>query len=103
MKRSIGERVFDAINALVLLMIIVICFYPMLYVFNSSISDPDQMLRSRSLMLLPEGFQLEAYKSVFKDTRIYTGYMNTLFYVVVGTAINLLMTSLAAYGLSRSI
>lgn len=62
---------------------------------------PDQMLRSRSLMLIPEGFQLGAYKSVFQDTRIYTGYMNTLFYVVVGTAINLLMTSLAAYGLSR--
>ncbi|KAA8749903.1 carbohydrate ABC transporter permease [Paenibacillus polymyxa] len=101
MKQSIGERLFDVFNTLLLLVIMVLCFYPMLYVFNSSISDPDQMLRSRSLMLIPEGFQLGAYKSVFQDTRIYTGYMNTLFYVVVGTAINLLMTSLAAYGLSR--
>lgn len=78
-----------------------ISFYPMLYVLHSSISDPDQMLRSRSLMLLPEGFQLEAYKYVFRNPKIYSGYMNTLFYVAVGTAVNLLMTSLAAYALSR--
>ncbi|MEV5025504.1 carbohydrate ABC transporter permease [Paenibacillus sp. LPE1-1-1.1] len=101
MKRSTGEYIFDTVNTLLLCLVIALCFYPMLYVLNSSVSDPDQMLRSRSLMLLPEGFQLEAYKFVFNYPKIYTGYLNTLIYVVAGTAINLLMTSLAAYGLSR--
>ncbi|MDQ8734436.1 carbohydrate ABC transporter permease [Paenibacillus sp. LHD-38] len=101
MKRSTGEYIFDTVNLLLLCLVIAVCFYPMLYVLNSSVSDPDQMLRSRSLMLLPEGFQLEAYKFVFNYPKIYTGYLNTLIYVVAGTAINLLMTSLAAYGLSR--
>lgn len=53
-------------------------------------------------MLLPEGFQLEAYKAVFQNSKIYSGYLNTLFYVTVGTIVNLLMTSIAAYSLSRS-
>ncbi|WP_438351191.1 carbohydrate ABC transporter permease [Paenibacillus sp. FA6] len=101
MKRSTGEHIFDSLNVLMMLFVIAISFYPMLYVFNSSISDPDQLLRSRSLMLLPEGFQLEAYKSVFNNPKIYKGYINTLIYVVAGTSVNLLMTSLAAYGLSR--
>ncbi|ANY65989.1 sugar ABC transporter permease [Paenibacillus sp. BIHB 4019] len=101
MKRSSGEHVFDFFNVIMLCCIIAVSFYPMLYVLNSSISDPDQLLRSRSLMLLPEGFQLEAYKYVFQNPKIYNGYLNTLFYVVVGTLVNLLMTALAAYALSR--
>ncbi|MGG4142523.1 carbohydrate ABC transporter permease [Paenibacillus algorifonticola] len=101
MKRSSGEHIFDFFNVIMLCCIIAVSFYPMLYVLNSSISDPDQLLRSRSLMLLPEGFQLEAYKYVFQNPKIYNGYLNTLFYVVVGTLVNLLMTALAAYALSR--
>lgn len=101
MRRSAGERIFDVVNTLLLCLIIAISIYPLLYVLNSSISDPDRLLRSRSLMLLPEGFQLEAYRHVFQNSKIYSGYLNTLFYVIVGTSVNLLMTSLAAYALSR--
>lgn len=102
MRRSAGERIFDCINVLLLLGIMAVSIYPLLYVLNSSVSDPNELLRSRSLMLLPEGFQLEAYKAVFHNSKIYSGYLNTLFYVTVGTIVNLLMTSIAAYSLSRS-
>lgn len=101
MRRSAGERIFDWVNVLLLCFVMAVSIYPLLYVFNSSISDPDQLLRSRSLMLVPEGFQLEAYKQVFQNPKIYSGYLNTLFYVIIGTVVNLLMTSLAAYALSR--
>ncbi|NMO95463.1 carbohydrate ABC transporter permease [Paenibacillus lemnae] len=101
MKRSTGERVFDAVNIIFLIFVIAVSLYPMLYILNSSVSDPDRLIRSQSFMLLPEGFQLKAYQYVFQNPKIYTGYMNTLFYVVAGTALNLLMTSLAAYTLSR--
>lgn len=101
MKQSIGERLFDGINYLFLSVVIIVSAYPMLYIFNSSISDPNELLQSRSFMFWPEGFQLEAYKQVFHNPKIYSGYMNTLFYVIFGTAFNLLMTALAAYALSR--
>ncbi|WP_211746675.1 carbohydrate ABC transporter permease [Paenibacillus sp. Marseille-Q4541] len=101
MKKSVGENVFDVVNYLLLILVVLLCAYPMLYIFNSSISDPQQLLASRSLMLLPEGFSVEAYSKVFQNPKIYSGYMNTLFYVIVGTAVNLLMTTLAAYALSR--
>ncbi|GIP43090.1 putative ABC transporter permease protein YtcP [Paenibacillus sp. J45TS6] len=101
MKKTFGENIFDVINIFLLLLVMLLCAYPMLYIFNSSISDPQQLLASRSLMLLPEGFSIEAYTKVFQNPKIYSGYMNTLFYVIVGTALNLLMTTLAAYALSR--
>jgi len=101
MRRSAGERIFDCINVVLLVVIMAVSIYPLLYVLNSSVCDPNELLRSRSLMLLPEGFQLEAYKAVFHNSKIYSGYLNTLFYVTVGTIVNLLMTSIAAYSLSR--
>ncbi len=101
MKRTFGEHLFDWMNVIVLSLIILVSVYPILYVFNSSVSDPNELLRSQSLMLLPKGFQWDAYGRVFHNPKIYTGYMNTLFYVVAGTFFNLLMTSFAAYALSR--
>ncbi|MCM3127455.1 MULTISPECIES: carbohydrate ABC transporter permease [unclassified Paenibacillus] len=101
MKKSFGEHIFDSINYILLILIMVLCAYPMLYIFNSSISDPEQLLASRSLMLIPEGLSFEAYSKVFQNPKIYSGYLNTLFYVIVGTALNLVMTTLAAYALSR--
>jgi putative aldouronate transport system permease protein len=100
-KRSVGEHVFDCINVLLLLVVIAVSFYPMLYIFNSSVSDPDQLLRNNSFMLLPHGFQWDAYYRVFQNEQIYTGYLNTLIYVIAGTALNLLLTSFAAFALSR--
>lgn len=55
MKKSFGEHIFDSINYILLILIMLLCAYPMLYIFNSSISDPEQLLASRSLMLIPEG------------------------------------------------
>lgn len=101
MKRSIAERIFDVANYLMLGIVILISVYPMLYIFNASVSEPNALLQNRSFMLWPEGFTFAAYEHVLQDSKIYRGYMNTLFYVIVGTSFNLLMTSLAAYALSR--
>lgn len=101
MKQSAGERIFDGVNYFLLSLVIILSVYPMLYILNSSLSDPDLLMRSKSLMLLPQGFDLKAYELVLQNSKIYNGYFNTLYYVIVGTAINLLMTSLAAYALSR--
>jgi putative aldouronate transport system permease protein len=80
---------------------ILITFYPFWHVLMASMSNSNRLLQHNGIMLLPEGFSGEAYRYVLQNRRIYTGYFNTLFVVVVGTAFNLLMTSLGAYVLSR--
>jgi putative aldouronate transport system permease protein len=53
------------------------------------------------MLFWPEGFTLKAYERVFQNVDIMRGYGNTILYTLIGTAINLVMTILAAYPLSR--
>lgn len=101
MKRSLSEQVFNAFNITFMLALIFVTGYPLLYVAFSSISHPTQLMQHQGLLLAPYGFHLDAYRMVFKNPMILYGYRNTLFYVITGTCVNLMMTSLAAYVLSR--
>ncbi|WP_183603494.1 carbohydrate ABC transporter permease [Paenibacillus phyllosphaerae] len=81
-----------------------LCFvtlYPFLYILFASLSDPAEMARFRGMLFYPQGFSLDAYKAVLDNPMVTTGYRNTLFYVIAGTSINLIMTTLGAYALSR--
>ena len=100
-KQSLGETIFDVFNHLFMAALIVVTLYPLLYVLFASISDPATLMRTRGLLWGPVGFSLSAYQRVFENPIILISYRNTLFYVVAGTALNILMTSLGAYGLSR--
>jgi len=100
-KRSAGEITFDFLNTVIMLGVIVLTLYPFVYVFFASLSDAVELIRHRGLMWKPQGFSLEAYKTVLSNQKVINGYKNTIFYVVVGSAFNLFMTSLGAYVLSR--
>lgn len=100
-RQSKGELLFTIVNMGLMVGLIVVTLYPLLYVAFASFSDPATLMTTRSVLLRPLGFTLEAYVRVFDNPMILTGYRNTLFYVVGGTALNLLMTMLAAYALSR--
>lgn len=100
-KKSIGEKIFSFFNTMVMIGLILICAYPLIYVFSASFSEPVKLAQHEGLLLKPLGFTLKGYEMVLDDPRISTGYANTLFYVIVGTVINLIMTSLGAYALSR--
>ena len=100
-RRSPGEVLFDAFNALVLVLAVVATLYPMLFVAFASISDPIEMMKYRGILLAPRGFDLQAYERVLTNPMVGHGYRNTLFVVVFGTGLNVLMTTLAAYALSR--
>ncbi|MBB6671840.1 carbohydrate ABC transporter permease [Cohnella nanjingensis] len=84
-----------------MLALVVVTLYPFLYVLFASFSDPADLLQHRGLLLAPTGFSLESYKLVFDNPMISIGYLNTILYVIVGTALNLTLTSFAAYALSR--
>lgn len=100
-KKNKKENVFQLINGLLLLGLTIITLYPFLYVVFASVSDPIKFMEHTGFLLAPKGFSLKAYASVFSNPTIFTGYANTLFYVIVGTGINILLTCMAAYVLSR--
>jgi putative aldouronate transport system permease protein len=100
-KRSLGESIFSIVNTCFMLLLCVVTLYPFLYVLFASLSDPAEIARFRGMLFFPTGFNLDAYKAVMDNPMILTGYRNTIFYVAGGTAINLFMTTLGAYALSR--
>src|SRR5258708_8771419 len=81
--------------------LIAVTLYPLLFVLFASLSDPALLSQHRGLLMAPLDLTFEAYHRVFQNPMILTGYRNTLFYVVAGTALNLVMTTLGAYALSR--
>ena len=74
--------------------------YPLVFVVSASFSDPEALLAGE-VVLFPKGFNVNAYKYIFQDKNIMTGYANTIFYSVVGTIYNMILTIFAAYPLSR--
>ena len=69
--------------------------------FSLPSGNPFALARHQGLILFPIGFDISAYGMVIKNPIIFTSYMNTIFYVIVGTLMNLLFTSMGAYVLSR--
>ncbi|HHY83798.1 MAG TPA: carbohydrate ABC transporter permease [Clostridiales bacterium] len=100
-KKSAGEIVFDVFNHVFMVFLCFIFIYPIMYCLFASFSDPNQLARHAGPLFKPLGFSLQAYQSIFKDPSLVRSILNTVFYVVAGTSLNLLMTSLAAYVLSR--
>lgn len=92
---------FDIVVTVITLLLVVIVLYPLVLVISSSISDP-VAVASGEVVLFPKGFTLDGYKRVFQDSNIMTGYANTLFYTVVGTLINLLVTVPAGYVMTKT-
>lgn len=94
------ELRFDVIVYLIAAVIIIIVLYPLLFVVAASFSDPARVLNGE-VWLLPKGVTLEAYINILHNDKIWIGYRNSILYTVVGTLINIVMTLLAAYPLSR--
>lgn len=100
-RRSLSNRIFDAFNVFLMAIIVIITVYPLLFVIFASFSTPVGIYQARGFLLYPREPHLEAYRIVFQNPSILRGYKNTMFFVFFGTLINLIMTSLGAYVLSR--
>lgn len=101
MKQSTGEKIFNALNIFMLSLLVLVCFYPFWYVICASFSKSSLFMSHSGILLKPVGFSLAAYKKVFENHSIWRGYINTIYYVLVGTTINIVMTTIGAYFLSR--
>lgn len=99
-QESHGDRVFNGITLLILLLVNLIIAYPLIYIISASFSSADAVMAGR-VWLLPVDFSLKAYETTFKYESIMTGYRNSLIYTVSGTAVCMVVTTLCAYCLSR--
>ena len=97
---SRGDRAMDTVSCILLSLIVLLCLYPVYFVIIASVSDPT-VVNSGKLLLWPEGFHLGGYKFVLGEQRIWTGYKNTIIYMVFGTLLGLFASLSGGYALSR--
>ena len=95
MKAKLSNIPLYMLGALLLLIVA----YPLYFIVIASISDPGMVLNGE-VWLVPKKINLTGYKELFKVSRIWVGYRNTIFYTIAGTAISMLVTVPAAYALS---
>lgn len=106
-KESPGERVFDFFNVIFLIAVSIIAVYPLWHVLCTSLSNATEIATRNGVLLYPVGkgggfeVTLSAYKKMLTHPLIVPAYGNTIFIVVVSTALNIVMTSICAYVLSR--
>lgn len=96
-----GYRIFSVFNILLMILICLMIIFPLYYMLIVSISDGAAIM-SGQVNFLPVGFSLRAYRAAFKDANFIKSYWNTVVITACGTTVNLLMTTLFAYPLSRS-
>ena len=93
-------KFFTILLYVVMTIIVLIVLLSVLHIIAASFSDPQAMI-SGKVSFWPKDFTLRGYEAVFTYKKFWTGFRNSLFYMVFGTFINIVMTLLCAYPLSR--
>mgnify|MGYP002266034743 FL=1 len=97
---SLGGHIFSGINAFLLILITLITFYPLYYVAITSVSNGMLVMQGK-VNLYPIGLTLDSYRSIMTDPQLFQSLWNSVVYTVLGTSINLIMSCLCAFPLSR--
>lgn len=95
-----GSLVADVLIYALLAFLSIIFIYPLYQVTVNSISDPAVVATRNGLLLWPTGIQFDAYQVVFRNKNLWTGFKNTLVYMVLGTSLQYFVTLITAYALS---
>ena len=96
---GLSERTSDIILVVLSVVIAFIVAYPLYYVLVASVSNPYDVYAGKTF-LLPSGFTLKGYTSVFADKNLFTGFINSVKYTVIGTVFSVTLLYLTAYPLS---
>lgn len=100
MRATRGERVFYFINTVFLISVAIICLAPLIHIFAISLSA-NEMVTSGKVTFWPKKFTMVGYEYILENKLFWKGMYNSLIRVVLGLAVNLLFTVLAAYPLSK--
>lgn len=99
-KAPLGDKIFVLLVYFILIVIMLVVLMPLIYIVSASFSDPQAVI-SNEVWFLPVRPTLRGYEAVFKNKNILTGFGNSFFYMIVGTLVNIAMTVMCAYPLSR--
>lgn len=99
-ENTIGDIIFDIVTYLFIVIAVVVCIYPFIYVVSISISSGTAVNRGE-VILFPVDLDFAAMQTVLGFKQLWISFGNTVFYTVAGTSLNIVFTCLAAYPLSR--
>ena len=99
-KSAKADRIFSLINGLILSIAVILVAYPLLFVLSASFSSTDAVMAGK-VWIFPVEPTLTSYKAVFANKQIFSGYLNSTFYVLVGSFFSVALTLCAAYPLTR--
>ena len=98
-RQRYSDKIFDFFNVCIMLVLLVIFAWPIWFVLIASFSNPG-LVAAGDVLLIPKKITLESYKTMLEYKEIWIGYANSIFYTVVGTILNLIMSVCFAYPLS---
>ncbi|MBO5501056.1 MAG: carbohydrate ABC transporter permease [Clostridia bacterium] len=98
---TIGSRVFDVLNYVVLTLVAFTTILPFIYIIGASFAS-EYELATRPMFIIPRDVTLDAYKFIFSSNKILTSFGNSVFITVLGTLINLFFTVTMAYAISKT-
>lgn len=96
----VSDKVFQIVNTAFLIIILLLVAYPCIYVLSASFSDPRAVI-SGEVWLFPVRPTLRGYAAAFRNQDLIRGFFNALYITVVGTTVNIILTVMLAYPLSR--
>lgn len=99
-KKLTGERIFDLVNGLIMIMVIIIMVYPFLNVLAISLNDGWDSAAG-GIGIFPRKFSISSYESIFKYNDIYSAFWVSVARTVIGTALSLGLTSMAAFAMTK--
>jgi putative aldouronate transport system permease protein len=99
-KRTQGDKIFDALNMFFWVLVLGLTLYPLWLIIVASVSEPDAVMMGQAF-LWPVGFSWIGYEAVFQHSELLRSYANSIFYTVAGSAISVFVTMMAAYALTR--
>lgn len=99
-KDTTADRIFNIVNLTVLGIVALVVLYPLYFILVASITDP-HIVNSGRILLYPVKFYAKGYEKIFAYDSIWTGYKNSLIYMILGTTVNMCVTIPGAYALSR--
>lgn len=100
MIQSKGDKVFGTFNYTLLTLLALLTLYPFWDVIRISFSTPAEVSRM-AFTLWPKDFSLDAYKYVLQNKMIWVGYKNTFLRIILGMSIQMFLSILIAYPLSK--
>lgn len=99
-RESLSDKIFDIGVYTIAFICVLIVLYPLYLVVINSLSDP-YAVAAGEVTIIPVGFSLDSYIAAFENGDIVSGYVNSLFYTIVGTLFSMMLTIPAAYALSK--